>query len=185
MVQAQEMGKQHPIYRRVLEPNVAWVQARGAEIWNGPVRPILNRVDRTLRKIYLKYIQPRMPYFKARLYAVTAPYTQRISGLHQQYLAPHVYTAQGFAQVAGKNAVNNYRYVQSHPLTGQAGKIANRALQQGKKRGTQLYQYSRPHVVRGGKEAERIAREILGPRAVRGLQIAAAEAERRWEVIKS
>jgi hypothetical protein len=116
---------------------------------------------------------------------LTHPYTQRISALHKQHLAPRLNTAQNYASYAGQKATENYRYIQSHPLTGQANKYANQGYQVGKKRSSDAYGFSKPHAIRGAKEAERIAREVLGPRAVRGLEIAAVHVEKGWEYIKA
>jgi hypothetical protein len=115
---------------------------------------------------------------------LTAPYTSRISALHQQYLHPQLAAAQLYANSAKDQSVKSYKYVSSHPVTGQAAKWANVGYQAGRKRSVEAYNWSRPHVIKGAKEAERITREILGPRVIQALDVGGQHAARGYRVVK-
>lgn len=169
---AQERVSNHPVYVKGVEPVYTKARTTGEKVWNGPVRPVVTRVQREIRRAYLTFVQPHIPYFKTKFHTITAPYTSRVAALHNQYLHPQIAAAQSYANSAKDQTVKSYKYAASHPITGHAGRYANLGYQVGRKRSIQAYNYSKPHVIKGAKEAERIAREILGPRVIKGLEVA-------------
>jgi hypothetical protein len=181
---AQNNVVNHPVYVKGVEPTYTRVKDTSTKIWNGPVRPVVTRVQREIKRAYLKFVQPHIPFVKAKFQTLTAPYTSRLAALHNQYLHPQIATAQLYANSAKDQSVKSYNYVASHPVTGQAGKYANLGYQVGRKRSITAYNYSRPHVIRGAKEGERIAREILGPKVIRGLEIGGQHAAKGYSIVK-
>ena len=174
----------HPVYVNAVEPSYTKVRDTSTKVWNGPVGPVVKRVQRELKRAYLTLVQPHIPYVKTKFITLTAPYTSRISALHNQYLHPQLAAAQLYANSAKYQSIKSYKYVASHPVTGQAGKYANAGYQVGRKRSIDAYNYSKPHAIRGAKEAERITREILGPRVIRGLEIGGKHAARGYGIVK-
>ena len=154
------------------------------KVWNGPIAPVARRLQREIKRAYLTLVQPHIPYVKTKFNTLTAPYTSRIAALHNQYLHPQLAAAQLYANSAKDQSVRSYNYVASHPITGQTGKLANKGYQIGRKRSIDAYKFSRPHVIRGAKEAERITREILGPRVIRGLEFGGKHAARGYGIVK-
>lgn len=181
---AQERVLNHPVYVKGVEPAYTKVKTSGETVWNGPVRPVVNRIQREVRRAYLTFVQPHIPYFKTKFHTITAPYTSRVAALHNQYLHPQIAAAQLYANSAKDQTVKSYKYAASHPVTGHAGRYANLGYQVGKKRSIEAYNYSKPHVIRGAKEAERIAREILGPRVIKGLEAAGHQAAKGYGFTK-
>ena len=80
--------------------------------------------------------------------------------------------------------METYNYVSTHPITGTVVKYGNAGYQVAKRIGQDAYVWSRPHLVRAGQQAETIAKEVLGPRAVRALEWGADQAARGWAVAK-
>lgn len=174
----------HPVYVKGVEPSYTKVRDTSTKVWNGPVGPVVRRIQRGVKRAYLTLVQPHLPYVKAKFNTITAPYTSRIAALHNQYLHPQLAAAQLYANSAKDQSVKVYKYVSSHPVTSQAGKYANAGYQVGRKRSIDAYNFSKPHAIRGAKEAERIAREILGPRVIRGLEIGGKHAARGYGIVK-
>ncbi|KAK4689631.1 hypothetical protein P7C73_g490, partial [Tremellales sp. Uapishka_1] len=174
----------HPLYVSGVEPAYRFGQSTSRKIWEGPVRPIVDRVVRGARKFYLTFVEPHIPYLKAQYYTLTSPYTSRISDAHGTYIAPHIAAAKAQLGTAAAKSIQGYNYVSTHPLTGTASSYANKGYKVGREKGDQAYVFARPHVIKGAKEAERIAKEILGPRAVKGLEWGAEQATRGWAVVK-
>ena len=181
---AQGHAVNHPVYVKGLEPSYTKVKDTTTKVWNGPVAPVARRLQREIKRAYLTLVQPHIPYVKTKFNTLTAPYTSRISALHNQYLHPQLAAAQLYANSAKDQSVKSYKYVASHPVTGQAGKYANKGYQVGRKRSIDAYNFSKPHAIRGAKEAERITREILGPRVIRGLEIGGKHAARGYGIVK-
>jgi hypothetical protein len=129
-------------------------------------------------------VQPHIPYLKARAQALTAPYSSRASAFHQSYISPRLATAQSYAKNASDRTAKTYTYVSTHPLTGTTQKFLNAFYQVARRRGYDAYVWSRPHLIRAGQLAETIAKEFLGPHAVRALQWGADQAVRGWVVLK-
>lgn len=182
---AQQNVVNHPVYVKGVEPAYLKARATSQQVWDGPVGPVVKRVQREVRRAYLTFIQPHIPYVKAKVHTLTAPYTSRVAALHNQYLHPQLAAAQLYATSAKDQSVKSYNYVASHPVTGQAGKYVNLGYQTGRKRSIEAYNWSRPHAVRAAKEAERVAREILGPRAIKGLEVAGDQAAKGYNLVKA
>lgn len=180
----QSRAQAHPIYTKALEPGYRVASANGKRIWEGPVRPVVEKTRKGVRRAYLTFVEPHLPYLRTKVHTLTAPYTSRISALHRQYVAPHLTTAGRYAQTAGKSTVDTYKYVAAHPFTGHAGRYANAGYQVSKAKSQQAYEWSKPHAIRGGREAERIAREILGPRVIAGAKYAGEQIHRIWVLVK-
>jgi hypothetical protein len=167
-----------------VEPSFTRVKDTTTKVWNGPVAPVARRLQREIKRAYLTLVQPHIPYVKTKFNTLTAPYTSRIAALHNQYLHPQLAAAQLYANSAKEQSVKSYNYISSHPITGQAGKLANKGYRVGRKRGIDAYNFSKPHAIRGAREAERITREILGPRVIRGLEIGGKHAARGYGIVK-
>lgn len=182
---AQENYLNHPIHVKFIDPAYQQAKATSEKVWNGPVKPVVRRAQREVRRAYLTFIQPHIPYVKAKVHTVTAPYTSRVAALHNQYLHPQLAAAQLYANSAKDQTVKSYNYVASHPATGHAGRYANLGYQTGRKRSIEAYNWSKPHAIRGAKEAERIAREILGPRVIKGLEVAGHQANQGYQAVKA
>jgi hypothetical protein len=174
----------HPVYVKGVEPSFTRVKDTSTKVWNGPVRPVALRLQREIKRAYLTFVQPHIPYIKTKFTTLTSPYTSRISALHNQYLHPQLAAAQLYANSAKDLSVKSYKYVASHPVTGQAGKYANAGYQVGRKRSIDAYKFSKPHAIKAGKEAERITREILGPRVIRGLEIGGHHVAKGYGILK-
>jgi hypothetical protein len=174
----------HPVYVKGVEPSYTRVKDTSTKVWNGPIRPVALRLQREIKRAYLTFVQPHIPYIKTKFTTLTSPYTSRISALHNQYLHPQLAAAQLYANSAKDQSVKSYKYVASHPVTGQAGKYANAGYQVGRKRSIDAYKFSKPHAIRAGKEAERITREILGPRVIRGLEIGGHHVAKGYGILK-
>jgi len=180
----QDRAQAHPIYVKGLEPAYRIGSSAGQRAWDGPVKPVVERIQRGARRVYLTFVEPHLPYIKTKARALTAPYTSRLASYHETYLSPHISTAGKYSQIAGKRSVESYNYVKAHPLTGTAAKYANKGFQVGKARTQQAYRLAKPHAVRAGKEAERITREILGPRVIAGLEWSGVQIGKGWVVVK-
>ncbi|OCF41001.1 hypothetical protein I317_05200 [Kwoniella heveanensis CBS 569] len=175
----------HPTYTTYVEPATNQVRSAGYKAWNGPIKPVVNRTVRGAKRFYFTFIQPHIPYVKARINAVTAPYTSRISAI----AAPHIATANAYANVASQNAAKGYNYAAAHPLTDKANQYAQRGYKIGSERSQQAYAWSKPRLLRARLELQRITMEVLGPRAVKGIQhatirAAKIEAAVRAQIVK-
>lgn len=181
---AQERVVHHPVYVKGVEPAYTRARSTGETLWNGPIKPVVNRVQREVRRAYLTFVQPHIPFIKSKVHTLTAPYTSRVAALHNQYLHPQLAAAQLYANSAKDQTVKSYKYAASHPVTGHAGRYANLGYQIGRKRSIEAYKYGKPRAIRAAREAERIAREILGPRVIKGLEVAGTQAARGYGVLK-
>ena len=181
---AQDRVLCHPIYTSGVQPALNNVQETSKRIWEGPVRPIVDRTSRGARRFYWTFIQPRVPYLKARFYAITMPYTTRISQLYRTHLDPHVQTARSYIQAGGRGAIDSYRYVASHPLTGHAGRYTQQGYQLGRRKSIDAYTFSRPHVVRARNEGYRVASEMVLPKIVEGYTWGEAQMTRGRKIVQ-
>lgn len=77
-----------------------------------------------------------------------------------------------------------YRCAASHPFTGHAGRYARKGYTISSEKGNQAYQWSKPHALRASVAAKRIATQVLGPRAVRALEIGAQYVSKTWKLFK-
>ena len=147
--------------------------------------PVVDRIQRTARKTYLTYISPRVPYIQSKINSYTAPWTSHISALHRQHVAPHLNVAQGYANAGTRSGIQAYQAIAGHPVTGQLAGYANAGARQAGQRGYDAYTWSRPHATRLGREADRVAREVLGPRVASGLGWGATQAGMGWNFAAS
>ncbi|WWC63646.1 uncharacterized protein I303_106251 [Kwoniella dejecticola CBS 10117] len=169
---AQDRFTASPYYVNYAKPTYDKADHTLRTLYNGPVKPVVNRIIRGAKRFYFTFVQPHIPYLKAKYHTLTAPYTSRISA----FARPHLDTASQYANLATENAVKGYKFASTHPVTGQISKYAQKGYQVGSENGNKAYQWSKPHVLRARLEVERITREILGPRAVRAIQRATVEA---------
>ncbi|WVR09310.1 hypothetical protein IAU60_006375 [Kwoniella sp. DSM 27419] len=160
-----------PAYINYVEPARLQVQSASQKAWNGPLKPIVNRTVRGARRFYLTFVQPHIPYLRAKVYGLTAPYTSRISA----FASPHIATANAYATSASDRAVKGYKYAATHPLTGMASGYAQKGYKVGSEQSHKAYQWSKPHALRFRLEVERIIKEVLAPRAVKDLRSAAVQ----------
>jgi hypothetical protein len=181
---AQRRLAQHPLYTSTIQPTYVRAKKTGRDLWEGPIRPVVDRTIRGARRFYLTFVEPHLPYFRATYHKLADPYTARLAALHQAHVAPHIATGRVLAAQGWKRADETYRYAASHPFTSTANKYANAGYAVASRKSHEAYVWSRPHAIRFGKEAERVAREVLGPRAIRGLAWSADQAAKGWAVVK-
>lgn len=173
-----------PVYVKAIKPAYTSAVETTRQAWNGPVKPVVERIQRGARKFYLTFVEPHIPYLKTKYTALTAPYTSRVTAFHNQHLAPHLATANRYAHSTSKRSVELYKQVAAHPYTGHAARYANQIYQLAKVKGHQAYQISKPHAIRAGKEAERVVREILGPRVLEGLKWSKGQLDKVGAIVK-
>jgi hypothetical protein len=181
---AQKRVTEHPIYKSSIQPGYSAFQRTSRRIWEGPVKPVVDRTVRGARRFYLTFIEPHLPYLRARYHRITAPYTARLSALHNMYFAPHMATAEAYAASARNSAAQMYRYVANHPFTHAAGDYAGAGYRVSRQKSYDAYVWSRPHAIRAGRGTERVAREVLGPRVVEGLSWSSVQAGKGWGIVK-
>ena len=180
----QDKAASHPIYKSGIQPAYALVETCTKRVWEGPIRPVVDRATRGARRVFLTFIQPHIPFLTNKASAITAPYTARVSALHQSYIEPHLTIAQQYAQAAGKQSVDAYNYVFTHPLTGQTAKYAGHGYRLSRDKSHQAYEWSRPHAIRAGRGADYITRKVVGPRVVGAASWGAEQTEKGWSVIR-
>ncbi|ODN73152.1 hypothetical protein L202_07719 [Cryptococcus amylolentus CBS 6039] len=168
-------------YVNYVEPASVQAQRVGVKLWNGPVKPVVTRIQRGIRRFYLTFVEPHIPYLNARYHTFVDPYTTRISAL----TAPHLASARAYAAQAGANAYGTYQYAASHPYTGHASRYAQQGYKVGSQKGFEAYKWSRPHAIRAGEEVRRIATQVLGPRAVKAAEVAFAQIDAAWKIVKA
>ena len=182
--QVQNSALSHPIYTRALEPGFSVATDTCTRLWEGPLQPIVHRISRGSRRFYLTFVEPHIPYLKKQAYALTAPYTSRLSALHHSYISPHLATAQMYAQSSFDKSVEAYNYASTHPVTTTVGRYGSTGYQFSRRKGYDAYIWSRPHLVRAGQRAEIVAKDVLGPKAISALQWGAEQAVRGWTVLR-
>ncbi|WWC71253.1 uncharacterized protein I206_105206 [Kwoniella pini CBS 10737] len=178
---AQNRFTTSPYYVNYAKPTYDKADKTLQTIYNGPVKPVVNRIVRGAKRFYFTFVQPHIPYLKARYHTITAPYTSRI----RAFTNPHIETATRYANLASDNAVKGYNYASTHPVTGQISKYAQKGWQVGSENGYKAYQWSKPHFLRARLETERITREILGPRAVKAIERATVEAAKIEAIVRA
>ncbi|OXG47517.1 hypothetical protein J010_04703 [Cryptococcus neoformans] len=167
-------------YIDYVEPTSRQAKQIGVKAWNGPIKPVVNRIRRGVRRFYLTFIQPHVPYFRAKYHTFADPYTARISA----FASPYVAKANVYANQTRDYMIKFYRCAASHPFTGHAGRYARKGYTISSEKGNQAYQWSKPHALRASVEAKRIATQVLGPRAVRALEIGAQYVSKTWKLFK-
>lgn len=168
-------------YIDYVEPASRQAKQIGVKAWNGPIKPVVNRIRRGVRRFYLTFIQPHIPYFRAKYHTFADPYTARISA----FASPYVAKANVYANQTRDYVTKFYQYAASHPFTGHAGRYAHKGYTISSEKGNQAYQWSKPYALRASVEAKRIATQVLGPRAVRGLEIGAQYISKTWKLFKA
>ncbi|ORX38222.1 hypothetical protein BD324DRAFT_649601 [Kockovaella imperatae] len=181
----QSRATAHPFYLNAIEPVAKNAQTTATQLWEGPIRPIVNRISRGARKLYLTYVSPHIPWARAKWYTLTSPYTSRASKLYRTHAEPHVKTASKYARSAADSSVNTYNFIAGHPLTGHAGRYANQAYHFSRQKSVQGYTWARPHAIRAGKEGQRIAKEIIFPKLKEGYMWADAQLSRGRAIVRA
>lgn len=179
------MIHQSPVYRDHVEPAYKVAGGHAYKLWNGPIKPVVDRTCRGAKIVHRTYIAPHVPYVQAKFTETTAPLRMRISALYNQHLAPHVNVAKKHACTAYKNGKTTYRTVASHPATAQAGKHAQNAYVYSKQQGARAYQYSKPHAIRAYNEGMRHTHETLLPRTAQGLHYAGHQIDNSWVIVRA
>ncbi|KIR77760.1 hypothetical protein I306_05496 [Cryptococcus gattii EJB2] len=167
-------------YVDYVEPASRRVNQIGVKAWNGPIKPVVNRIRRGVRRFYLTFIQPHIPYLRAKYHTFADPYTARISA----FASPYVAKANVYANQIRDLAVKFYQYAVRHPFTGHAGRYAHKGYIISSEKGNQVYQWSKPHAIRATVEAKRIAIQVLGPKAVKALEVGAQYISKTWKLFK-
>ena len=170
-----------PVYRDGIKPGYEAAVDSATKFYQGPVKPIVDRTSRISRQTYLKYVSPHLPYWQSRLDALVAPYTSRLAHLHRTHVAPRLSAAQSVANVAGQRSFQTYKDIATHPITNLLAKHADAGYKVTRRKSFDAYTWSRPHAIRAGSEAQRIATEVLGPRVLSGLSWGASQSAKGWE----
>ena len=161
----------HPLYTDRVLPAYASATEAANRVWEGPVKPVIGRVQRGARRFWLTFIEPHLPYLRAKLHGLTAPYTARANAFQRQYVSPHIATAKGYAKGASDSTKQGYKYVAGHPLTAHAGKYGRLAHN----KGYEAYLASHPHLARAYDQTRRVVLEVILPRVLKGLEITSAQ----------
>ncbi|WWC90386.1 uncharacterized protein L201_005320 [Kwoniella dendrophila CBS 6074] len=179
---AQNRFTTSPYYVNYAKPTYDKSEKLLTDLYHGPaIKPIRIRIIKTSKKIYYTFIQPHIPYLKAKYYSLTEPYTSRINS----FIKPHIETANQYVNLVNDKAIKSYNYASTHPVTGQATKLAQKGYKISSENSYKVYQWSKPHFLRARLEIERITREILGPRAVKAIQRATVEAAKIEVAVRS
>lgn len=160
----------HPVFQQQVKPALKAYEDACLRLWNGPVKPVVDRIGRGARKFHLTYVQPRLPYIEAKFTELTAPIILRVKALYNQHAAHHVNAAKKHACTAAKQGKAAYRQVAGHPLTAQAGKHAQTAFKLGKEHSHKAYKFSRPHVINAYNVGSHHAQHTILPRVLQALE---------------
>jgi hypothetical protein len=152
-----------PFYQHTLEPTYQKAKAHTLKIWNGPVKPVVDRTCRGARIVHRTYVAPHVPYVKAKFTEATAPLRMRLCALYKTHLAPHVNVAKKHGCAAIKSTKATFNQVAGHPTTKQAGKQAHNAFLYSQKQGARAYQYSKPHAIWAAHPPDRDPPHYPGP----------------------
>ncbi|BEJ15743.1 hypothetical protein CspHIS471_0503480 [Cutaneotrichosporon sp. HIS471] len=174
-----------PFYQHTIEPTYKKAKAHALKIWNGPVKPVVDRTFRGARIIHRTYIAPHVPYVKAKFTEATAPLRVRLCALYNIHVAPHVKVAKMRACAAIKSSKATFNQVAGHPTTKRAGRQAHNAFLFSQKQGTRAYAYSRPHAIWAYSEGKRHTRDTVIPRTIQGLNYAGKQVCNTWTLIKA
>ncbi|CAK9781335.1 hypothetical protein CC85DRAFT_282848 [Cutaneotrichosporon oleaginosum] len=174
-----------PFYQHTLEPTFQKTKGHLLKIWNGPVKPVVDRTCRGARIVHRTYVAPHVPYVKAKFMEATAPIRMRLCALYKAHLAPHVKVAKKHGYAAIKSSKATYNQVVGHPTTKQAGKHAHNAYLYSRKQGARAYAYSRPHALWAYNEGKRHTHQTVIPRTIQGLNYAGKQACNTWALIKA
>lgn len=172
LAQAQHRIESHPIYTESVIPAYTYTSDLATKTWNGPVRPVVARIQKGVWRIYLTFIQPHVPYVRAKWHAFTAPYIAKAHGAYLQHVDPHVNTAQKYGLAAAQGVRKGYNDVSTHPYTRQASVWGGKGYREGQRRGGQAYAFVRPRVIKAGQEAVRMWRETVRPALISGTKAA-------------
>ncbi|KAL1407762.1 hypothetical protein Q8F55_007196 [Vanrija albida] len=174
----------HPVYKEHVEPKYNFAKATGQRVWEGPVKPIIDRTCRGARKFYLTYIAPHEPYVRAKYDEYTAPIVQRVSAAHKAYVEPHVNTASEYAYAGAKTGHEYYRIAADHPITHQAGKHAQTAFSLGRKHGYTAYVYAKPHALTAWDKIVLFTKQVIIPKGIEVAELIGLQVERVTAVAK-
>lgn len=176
---------QSPLYRDILEPRYNVAKGHATKLWNGPIKPVVDRTHRGAKIVHRTYIAPHVPYVKAKFTEATAPLRMRLYALYLQYIAPHVQVAKKHACTAYKHGKATYSQVAGHPMTAQAGKHARNAFFFSKAKGAKAYEYIKPHAIWAYNEGLRHTHQTVLPRTAQGLKFAGTHVDNSWNVVKA
>ncbi|WOO78389.1 uncharacterized protein LOC62_02G001937 [Vanrija pseudolonga] len=174
----------HPVYKEHVEPKYNFAKATGTRIWEGPVKPIVDRTCRGARKFYLTYVAPHEPYIHAKYTEYTAPIVNRVSAAHKTYVEPHVNTAGEYAYAGAKTGHEYYRFAADHPITHQAGKHAQTAFSLGRKHGYNAYVYAKPHALTAWDKIVLFTKQVIIPKSIEVAELIGLQIERIVAVVK-
>lgn len=163
--------ERQPIYKERIEPGVKYAKASANRVWNGPIKPVVNRIARGARKFHLSHIQPRLPYLKAKVTEATAPIITRVKAFYAKYAAKHVKTTKSYACAGVKHAKQTYRTVAAHPYTAQAGKHGQTAFRIGKQQSHKAYKVAKPHALHVWQLTHHHTQHTVFPRLVQAIQL--------------
>lgn len=174
----------HPVYSSIVEPGYQVAKSTSGKVWRGPIRPIVSRVDRGARKFYLTFIEPHLPYLRKRIYTLTHPYTSRLSDGWKTHVSPRVDIVSKHAKMAYSKTSETGRYIATHPVSKTAVVYGDKGSKIAAARAKAAYVWIQPRAHKFALEAERVGREVLGPKALQGLDLVARRAVHVWSVLK-
>jgi hypothetical protein len=135
--------------------------------------------------MYLTFVEPHIPYVRARFHTLTAPYVARVQAEYQKHVEPHINRAQVYS-LAGAQAVRKgYSDVTGHRVTRQTQKGAVRVYRQVDKRARQVYAYARPKAIAAFREAQRREREQVRPAVIRALKAGLVQLDKATAVARA
>lgn len=182
---AQGRVQSHPIYQESVIPAYTYTSNVVNKVWEGPVKPVVNRISKGARRLYLTFIEPHIPYVRAKVYTLTAPYLARVQGEYRRHLAPHIHAAQVYS-LAGAQAVRKaYSDVAGHKYTKQAGAWSGKGYREGERRGRQAYAYVKPRVVRALQEVQRREREQVRPAVIRAMKAGLVQLDKGTTAVRA
>lgn len=161
----------HPVYKQHIEPHYVITRDAAHRVWNGPVKPVVDRVSRGANKLYRQYIGPHVPYVKAKFIEATAPLTLHAQKQYNTHLAHHVKLGKAHACTAYKNLKGHYQTTLKHPYTKQAQVHFWNAYGAGKDYSTKAYAYSRPHAEYAYRQGKHHFHNTILPRTIEAIRV--------------
>lgn len=174
-----------PVYKEHIEPHCEKAKDAATRIWNGPVKPVVDRVSRGANKLYRQYIAPHVPYVKAKFIEATAPLTLHAKNQYNTHLAHHVKAGKHHACVGYKNLKGYYHTASQHPFTKQARKHACHAYGVGKQYSNKAYAFSKPHAEYAYRQGKHHFHSTVLPKTYQAVRAFSEFVAQTWRLIKA
>lgn len=175
----------HPTYKQHIEPHYHRTKDAATRVWNGPVKPVVDRVSRGANKLYRQYIAPHIPYVKAKFIEATAPLTLHAKNQYNTHLSHHVKAGKHHACAGFKSLKGHYNTASQHHFTAQAKKHACHAYRVGKQNLHKAYVYSKPRVEYAYHEANYHFHKTVLPKTCEAVRNISEFVASTWRLIKA